>query len=273
MDRRIGGRSMRSADEELPHSTDTRVRDGSGARRSRRPPLALLGAVLAAAFAGAPMLAMRRVRRMRRAARSAPALVLDVDLDGTAPERLIVLLGDSASAGFRLATPEQSAGRRIARALNLRDGRATRLRSVARNGATTADVLAEQLNAAAGADVVMIGVGANDASHRVPSASLEADLEELLTRVREVAAPHARVVLVGCPDLSVAPGLPILARAFMRFHVRRVVRVQGRVAAALAVPVVGLPRRDLTPDVFGEDGFHPGPLGHERISSRILTVL
>jgi len=250
--------------------------EGAPARRSvpsRRTSVALLSGALAASLAGPPVLALLRVRRMRRAAKAAPTLVLDLELDGTAPVRSIVVLGDSASAGFRLTTPEQSAGRRVARALNLRDGRATRLRCVARNGATTADVLAEQVDAAADADVVIIGVGANDATLRIPSAELGPTLEALLGRVRALAAPEARIVLVGCPDLSVAPGLPLIARAYLRLHVRRVARVQERVAGALDVPMVGLPSRDLTPDVFAEDGFHPGPLGHERITGRILAAL
>lgn len=241
--------------------------------RSRRTPVALLAGALTVTLVAPPLLALLKVKRMRRAAKASPTLVLDMDLDGTAPARTIVVLGDSASAGFRLTTPEQSAGRRVARSLNLRDGRATRLRCAARNGATTADVLAEQVDAATDADVVILGVGANDASLRIPSAELGPALEELIVRLREVAAPEARIVLVGCPDLSVAPGLPFVARAFMRLHVRRVARVQERVAAALDVPLVGLPSRDLTPDVFAEDGFHPGPLGHERVTSRILAVL
>lgn len=264
---------MRSAKGDQRHDSEHDSEHGRRVVRPRRTPVALLAGALAVTLAGPALLALVRVKRMRRAAKAAPTLVLDMDLDGTAPARSIVVLGDSASAGFRLTTPEQSAGRRVARSLNLRDGRATRLRCAARNGATTADVLAEQVDAATDADIVILGIGANDASLRIPSAELGPALEELIVRLREVAAPEARLVLVGCPDLSVAPGLPFIARAFMRLHVRRVARVQERVAAALDVPLVGLPSRDLTPDVFAEDGFLPGPLGHERITSRILAVL
>jgi lysophospholipase L1-like esterase len=92
-------------------------------------------------------------------------------------------------------------------------------------------------------------------------------------RVRELAAPEARIVLVGCPDLSAAPGLPRLVRAVMRPNVRRVARMQQRVAAELGVPLVPLPREELTPEVFAVDGFHPGPLGHERVSAKVLAHL
>ena len=39
------------------------------------------------------------------------------------------------------------------------------------------------------------------------------------------------------------------------------------------VPVVAIPRRDLPPEVFGEDGFHPGVLGHERMAASVLALL
>ncbi len=233
---------------------------------------AIVGGV-GAALTVLPTVALWRVRRMRKEARSVPPLALDVDIDGTEPVRTVVVLGDSASAGFRLDNPEQAAARRVARALNLRDGRATRLSCVARNGATSADVLADQVEAAAEADVVLIGVGANDAKDRVPSDVVERSLTELIGRVRELAAPDARIVLIGCPDLSVAPGLPWVLRRVMRPNMRRVARIQQRVAAELGVPLVPLPREELGPDVFAVDGFHPGPLGHERVSAKVLAHL
>jgi len=230
-------------------------------------------AVASLAVAALPARAFVRVRRMRLEALGRPVLELDIDLEGAEPARTVVVLGDSSSAGFRLTSPEQSAARRVARALHLRDGRTTRLRSVARNGATTSDVLADQVDAAAGADVVLIGVGANDAKDRVPSAVIEQALGELVVRVRQLAAEDARVVVVGCPDLSTAPGLPRLVRLAMRSHVRRVAKLQERVCADLGVPLVPLPRGELSAEIFADDGFHPGPLGHERVTGRVLALI
>jgi lysophospholipase L1-like esterase len=124
-----------------------------------------------------------------------------------------------------------------------------------------------------GADVVLIGVGANDAIDRIPSDTVEQALTELLARVRTSAAEDARIVLIGCPDLSVAPGLPRLVRIAMRSHVRRIAKVQQRVATEADVPFMPLQRADLTHEVFADDGFHPGSLGHERVSGRVLAYL
>ena len=50
-------------------------------------------------------------------------------------------------------------------------------------------------------------------------------------------------------------------------------RVQQRVADEEGIVVVPLPRDQLTRDVFADDGFHPGALGHERVAGRILAQL
>jgi lysophospholipase L1-like esterase len=247
--------------------TSDRGSEGGSRRR------ALLAGGVGAAVLGVLAPAALRIRRMRREARALAPLVLDLDLDGVEPVRTVVVLGDSSSAGFRLTSPEQSAARRVARALHLRDGRATRLRSLARNGATTLDVLAEQVEATAGADVVILGVGANDAIDRLDSVSIAEALTALVTRVRELAAPEVRIVLVGCPELSVAPGLPFVVRAMLHRHVRRVAKLQVRLAAELDVPLVTLPRSELPLEVFADDGFHPGALGHERVAARVLAHL
>lgn len=248
-----------------------RAEGGPGSRR--RIARGLLVGGVGTALTVVPALTVRRVRQMRDEARSIAPLTLDLDLEGTEPALRVVVLGDSSSAGFRLDDAEQSAARRVARALHLREGRAVSLRCAARNGATAADVLANQVDAAVDADVVLIGVGANDAKDRVPSEVVEESLTELIGRVRELAADDAKVVLVGVPDLSVAPGLPWLARAVVRPNVRRVARVQQRVAAALGVPLVPVPREELTPDTFAVDGFHPGALGHERITAKVVAHL
>jgi lysophospholipase L1-like esterase len=250
--------------------TSERGGDGANADTRRR---ALLAGGFGAAVLGVLAPAALRIRRMRREARALSPLVLDLELDGTEPVRTVVVLGDSSAAGFRLTSPEQSSARRVARALHLRDGRSTRLRSVARNGATTVDVLDEQVEAAAGADVVLIGVGANDAKDRLDSATIAEAFTALVSRVRELAAPDAQLVVIGCPELSVAPGLPRVVRILMFRHVRRVAKLQARLAAELDVALVALPRAELPVEVFADDGFHPGPLGHERVSARVLSLL
>ena len=198
----------------------------------------------------------------------------DVDLPGHGPPRRLVVLGDSAAAGHGLADADDALARRVGRGLVAHDGRATQVRGVALDGATTADVLTTQLEAARGADVVIVGVGVNDAtciSRRVAAAAV--DLRRLLLGIRAGIEPGGRVVLLSCPDLSVAPGLPTLLRPVVGARFRALARAQALVARDLDVEVVPASRAALSPEVFGDDGFHPGKEGHARLAADIVERL
>jgi lysophospholipase L1-like esterase len=214
------------------------------------------------------------VRRMRARAEVVAALDHTLDLSGGSPPRRLVMLGDSAAAGHGLGGAEEAVPGRVARALVALDGRATVVRSVAVDGATTDDVLQTQVQTARGADVVLLGVGANDAFRVGRSCSEIADTtHHLLIAIREVAAPDARIVFHTCPDLSMAPGLPMLLRPVVGWRCRRVAEAQHAVAAIHGVAVADLPRELLSREVFGADRFHPGALGHARLAERVVSIL
>lgn len=214
------------------------------------------------------------VRRMRVDAHGVAPLDHDVDLPGRFPPRSVVMLGDSAAAGHGLDGADDAVPRLVGRALVARDGRATAVRSVAVNGATTGDVLDTQLEAARGADVVLLGVGANDAFNVRRSYTEVADTtHRLLAAIRAIAAPRAAIVFHTCPDLSVAPGLPVVLRPVVGRRCRRVAEAQHAIAAIHDVPVADMPRERLDPEVFGPDRFHPGAVGHARLAEQVMAVL
>ena len=234
--------------------------------------LAVLWLVAASMVSG--LHALVEVRRMRARAAEVPPLDHAVDLPGRFPPRRLVMLGDSAAAGHGLNGAEDAVPRRVARTLVAADGRATAVHSVAVDGATTDDVLRTQVGSARGADIVLLGVGANDAFKVHRSFSEVADAtHRLLTAVRDVAAPEAQIVFHTCPDLSMAPGLPLVLRPVVGWRCRHVAEAQHAVAAMHGVPVADLPRERLSPEVFGADRFHPGPVGHARLAERVVTIL
>jgi lysophospholipase L1-like esterase len=210
---------------------------------------------------------------MKARGRQVPALDLDVVIPGEPPIRRMAVLGDSSAAGHGLPDAEQAVARQVARGLVDRDGRATELVTAARDGADIRCVIDEQLTAASNAEVVLIGVGANDAIRRHGPVRVGREMTELLDAVRTVALPGAAVVLVTAPDLSVVPALPPILRGPLGWWCRMTARVQADTAVDAGVSVVSLPAHLLGPEVFGTDGFHPGTVGHGRTAAVILERL
>ena len=225
-----------------------------------------------AAMAGSQ--AAVRIHRLRGHGDKVRALEHDVDLPGRVPPRRLVVMGDSAAAGHGLPTADASLARLVGRGLVAADRRATAVRCVAVDGATTAEVLTTQLDAATDAEVVLIGIGVNDAVRPGRSiAEVAAVLHDLVRSVRARAVDGAGIVLLTCPDLSMAPGLPWLLRPAVGRRCRALASAQERVAADLGVAVVRAGRTVLSNELFGPDGFHPGPVGHERLAEQVLERL
>jgi lysophospholipase L1-like esterase len=199
------------------------------------------------------------VRRMRRVAAATDTLDHDVELPGREPSRRVTVLGDSAAAGHGIASPEDALPRQLGRALAV-DGTAVHVRCLAADGATGQDVVEHQVPELEPSDVVVIGVGVNDALRRHPATLVRRDTRELLDAVVE-ACPAAAVVLVTCPDLGVAPGLPKAIRGAVGWRCRSVAAAQCAVAEELGVPAIRLDRKVLRAELFGQDGFHPGAAG------------
>jgi lysophospholipase L1-like esterase len=211
------------------------------------------------------------VNRMRRAAAVTEILHHDADLPGRSPARRLTVLGDSAAAGHGIGSPDEALPQRLGRALAA-DGTAVEVRCLATDGATIEEVVERQVPDLGRSDVVVVGVGVNDALRRHPATMVRRDTRTLLDAVRETC-PEAALVLVTCPDLGVAPGLPPSLRGVVGWRCRSVAAAQCEVAAELEVPAVSLHRRVLTPAMFGEDGFHPGPEGIAELVARVLSRL
>jgi lysophospholipase L1-like esterase len=208
---------------------------------------------------------------MRQVAAATEALDHDLDLPGRRPARRLTVLGDSAAAGHGIGSPEDALPRQLGRAL-ADDGTAVEVRCFAADGATAQDVVEQQVPELELSDVVVVGVGVNDALRRHPTAMVRRDTRELLETVA-AASPPAAIVLVTCPDLGVAPGLPAAIRGVVGWRCRMVAAAQCEVAAELGVPAVRLDRTVLRPELFGEDGFHPGAAGIRELADLVVTHL
>lgn len=214
----------------------------------------------------------RRVRALREAGARVPALAHDTVLAGSGRPCHLVVLGDSAAAGHGLPDADVGLARQLGRRIRERTGRPVHVTSVAVDGATTADVLDTQVPALdGGAEVVVVGVGVNDAIRGRAPATVTDDTRRLLEATR-VRAPGATVVLLTCPDLASAPGLPPALRPVLGRSCRRVAAAQRRAATAVRVAVVGADGH-LPATAFGPDGFHPGTEGVAILADRVAATL
>lgn len=200
----------------------------------------------------------------------------DLSIPGSEPAWQLTVLGDSAAAGHGLPHADAGLARQVGRRLAARTGRGVDVRCLAVDGATTATVRAEQVAALDPAldpsvDVVLVGVGVNDAVRGRRPREVREVTAGLLADVAQ-RAPSAEVVLLTCPDLGSAPGLPAVLRPMLRWSCRRVADVQRQVAAAAGVAVVGADGR-LPAAAFGPDGFHPGVRGVAILADRVERTL
>lgn len=216
-----------------------------------------------------------RIARLRR---HAPRHLQQLDHDAAVGEGLgepleLVVLGDSAADGYGNSDVREAYPHQVATRLSVATGRRVRVRSLAVNGATTADVTDDQVFQLrdTAPDVVVVAVGVNDAVRRTRGRAVETATRSLLARLEEVV-PEASVVLVGAPDLSSAPGIPWPLRDLLGWRCRTVADRQGRVADDVGVPFV---RYGQAPDVemYGPDGFHPGPAGQAAAADLTVDVL
>ncbi|HEV2912651.1 MAG TPA: SGNH/GDSL hydrolase family protein [Pyrinomonadaceae bacterium] len=187
-----------------------------------------------------------------------------VNHKGDAPV-VYVALGDSTGAGVG-ARHGGYVARLFERIKHERP--ASRLINLCVSGATTDDVLLEQVEpgAAARPTLLTLGIGINDAGRGVSVERFARNYEEIIKRIR--AKTNAPIVVTNLPDVSLAPVVPV----FMRNEARRRIELYNERIAEIArrykllVVDAYTETREVIPEhpeFFSEDGFHPSDVGYE----------
>jgi acyl-CoA thioesterase I len=182
---------------------------------------------------------------------------------------LYVALGDSTVEGVGATSPDRSYVSRLSERLRGVYPKA-RMTNLGKGGATSADVLARQLDRAIAQrpHLVTLSIGPNDITTRVTVRAYESNLEMILRRLRDETT--AVIVLNLIPDLAVTP-------RFSRSHAREAVgrqtiafnEVIQRLGRAHGVELVDLYTTSrlevpLRPELMWSDGYHPSDLGYAR---------
>lgn len=244
---------------------------------ARRSGAGLLGAgLLGAGLLGAGLLAGQAWLARRRsylAGEDAPPACAEYG-DG-APLRLVVA-GDSTAAGVGATTTEATVGGRLAAAVAVETRRHVTLESVAVSGARTAD-LPEQARAAVGMDptVVVVLVGANDATHPGSLSALQRDLARGVRLLREGGV---EVVVGSCPDMGAARNFAQPLRTVVGWQGKRVARAEAAAAATAGGVVVPLgrltgPAFRADPSNLASDLFHPSDHGYRLWADALLPAM
>lgn len=211
------------------------------------------------------------------------------------PRLRLTVLGDSTTVGVGVAAAELSLPYRIAQLVADARQQSVHVATWGYAGARVEHVAGDQVMQAmeplrrepAGSpgflptsQIVVIVIGANDATHRTPTAAFRRDLRAVLERIRQ-SAPRAQVVVAGIPRLrGILVHLePLIAIAdAWGAPLRRIQRQESlRVGAAFADLA-----REVAPrlrgridraDALAADQFHPGPQVYAAWAEVIVEAL
>jgi acyl-CoA thioesterase-1 len=174
---------------------------------------------------------------------------------------VVVFLGDSLTAGLGLG--ESQAYPAILAARLAAQGRPIRVINAGVSGDTTAgglrrlDWLLRQKP-----DVMVVGLGANDALRGAALGEIENNLREIVRRCR---ATGARVLLLG---MKIPPNYgPDYAGRFAALY--------PRIAKDTGIPLVPFLLDGVggNPELNQADGIHPTAVGHQRVADNVMRYL
>jgi lysophospholipase L1-like esterase len=184
-------------------------------------------------------------------------------------------LGDSTAAGVgaRTGSYVDRLAKRLAHA-----GRTFRLVNLSESGATTSDVLHDQVTRVTGGQtgLVVLGVGVNDLTRNVSPEVFAQEFQTLIAAVR--ARTSAPIVVSNLPDVSLARAVWPDVRPALAARVDSYNGVIARVAAQNGLEVYDLcamtraqlPRH---PEYLSPDGFHPSDQGYEAWAEGLWQVV
>jgi len=194
---------------------------------------------------------------------------------GSDPPLRFVVLGDSTSVGLG-TTPDHSFPWVLAQRLG--EHFKTELTVLGRSGAVTADVADLQTPQAVALkpDLVLIEIGANDATHATRITSVRTKMEKSLDAL---IATGATVVVAGPPDMGTSRAFAEPLRSLSGFNGRRVGRAIEAAAAARRLSFIELAQatakyfEDEPQRHYGSDGFHPSAAGYARWADAMFPKL
>ena len=154
----------------------------------------------------------------------------------------------------------------------------SRLVNLCVSGATTFDVIRDQLDdgVAADPDLVTLGIGINDIGHGLSVQQFGDNYQSIIARLKKET--RAVVILTNIPDISSGPRIPAAMRAEYHQMIIDFNQKLQEIADAQRVTVFdiySITREQLRahPEYFSADGFHPSDAGYEMWAEQMWPVL
>jgi len=192
----------------------------------------------------------------------------------TGPIRYVAL-GDSTGAGVG-ARDGGYVARIHTRIVGHRPGSA--LTNLCISGATTSDVLRDQLDRGVREDphLVTLGIGINDIGHGLSLEQFSKNYEEILSRLK--SDTKAAIVVTNLPDISSAPRIPLAMRneyhqQIVTFN-QRLQEIASRQEVTM-FDIYSVTHEQLSthPEFFSPDGFHPSDTGYEFWADQMWPII
>lgn len=228
-----------------------------------------------------------QIRRARRTG-MLPRPDYRVDITVSPPwvegeELSVAFLGDSLVEGVGAPRPGQSLPAQTAYRLAAHLGRPVRMRGYGIASSRVADVVAEQVpRLDADTDLVVVMIGANDATSGTPPWDFARHVEALALQAHERTG-GAPVIFTGLPDVQSAPLLARPLRDLAGAMTDTLHTIQRRLALRLPQAryidircEVGDTFRRHGKDLFADDRYHLNPAGYALLAeatARAVTAL
>ncbi|MDA5093383.1 SGNH/GDSL hydrolase family protein [Aliiroseovarius sp. KMU-50] len=189
---------------------------------------------------------------------------------GRGPALNLLLTGDSSAAGVGAPHQNEALSGQLAQALG--SSYTVHWHLIARTGSTTRDTLPLlKSQTPEYVDVALVVLGVNDITTQIPLKRLLRLREELYRHLREDWGVK-RVIVAGIPPLGNFPLLPQPLRWFLGVQARRFDRALAQQALKLGVDYMPFDV-PMTPEMWAEDGFHPGPNTYQVMGARVAQQI
>ncbi|MEK6283761.1 MAG: SGNH/GDSL hydrolase family protein [Acidobacteriota bacterium] len=174
-------------------------------------------------------------------------------------------LGDSTGAG--VGAREGGYVARLFRRIAAKRPQ-SKLTNLCVSGATTADVLRDQLDrgVSVNPNLVTLGIGINDIGHGVSLERFSQNYDEILGTLRSKTT--ATIIVTNIPEISSAPRIPVGLRSQYQQLIVEYNKKLAEVASRHGVTVFDVytithEQLPAHPEYFSADGFHPSDEGYE----------